>query len=145
VDKRKKKRVGHISNPFLKPYQGRTLRGMVRETWLRGERIFSRDQGFDSQSPAEMSTCLRCGQKKEEESGTYLKPVSQGAACLAATMLFRNKCSPYQGRTLRGMVRETWLRGERIFSRESKPWSRLKMRSPRNQVSRTMPRRVRPW
>ncbi|KAJ5130585.1 Allantoinase, partial [Penicillium bovifimosum] len=35
-----------------------------------------------------------------------------------STMLFRNKCSPYQGRTLRGMVRETWLRGERIFSRE---------------------------
>ncbi|KAJ5574191.1 uncharacterized protein N7459_008618 [Penicillium hispanicum] len=36
-----------------------------------------------------------------------------------STMLFRNKCSPYQGRTLRGMVRETWLRGERIFSREN--------------------------
>ncbi|KAJ6166496.1 Allantoinase [Penicillium chermesinum] len=34
-----------------------------------------------------------------------------------STMLFRNKCSPYQGRTLRGMVRETWLRGECIFSR----------------------------
>lgn len=37
----------------------------------------------------------------------------------ASTMLFRNKCSPYQGRTLRGMVRETWLRGERIFSRDA--------------------------
>ncbi|KAJ5608910.1 hypothetical protein N7528_009477 [Penicillium herquei] len=36
-----------------------------------------------------------------------------------STMLFRNKCSPYQGRTLRGMVRETWLRGERVFSREN--------------------------
>ncbi|OJJ51386.1 hypothetical protein ASPZODRAFT_138484 [Penicilliopsis zonata CBS 506.65] len=35
-----------------------------------------------------------------------------------STMLFRNKCSPYQGRILRGMVRETWLRGERMFSRE---------------------------
>ncbi|KAL2816811.1 hypothetical protein BDW59DRAFT_153096 [Aspergillus cavernicola] len=35
-----------------------------------------------------------------------------------STMLFRNKCSPYQGRTLRGMVRETWLRGEKIFNRE---------------------------
>ncbi|KAF7585666.1 hypothetical protein BBP40_010347 [Aspergillus hancockii] len=34
-----------------------------------------------------------------------------------STMLFRNKCSPYQGRTMRGMVRETWLRGEKIFSR----------------------------
>lgn len=34
------------------------------------------------------------------------------------TMLFRNKCSPYQGRKLRGMVRETWLRGERVFSRD---------------------------
>lgn len=34
------------------------------------------------------------------------------------TMLFRNKCSPYQGRVLRGMVCETWLRGEKIFTRE---------------------------
>ncbi|PYH49676.1 allantoinase alX [Aspergillus saccharolyticus JOP 1030-1] len=36
-----------------------------------------------------------------------------------STMLFRNKCSPYQGRTLRGMVRETWLRGEKIFNRDA--------------------------
>ncbi|PYI36760.1 putative allantoinase Dal1 [Aspergillus indologenus CBS 114.80] len=36
-----------------------------------------------------------------------------------STMLFRNKCSPYQGRTLRGMVRETWLRGEKVFNREA--------------------------
>lgn len=35
-----------------------------------------------------------------------------------STMLFRNKCSPYQGRVLRGLVRETWLRGEKVFSRE---------------------------
>lgn len=35
-----------------------------------------------------------------------------------STMLFRNKCSPYQGRKLRGIVCETWLRGNRIFSRE---------------------------
>jgi allantoinase len=35
------------------------------------------------------------------------------------TMLFRNKCSPYQGRVLRGMVRETWLRGEKVFSRDA--------------------------
>lgn len=34
-----------------------------------------------------------------------------------STMLFRNKCSPYQGKTMTGMVRETWLRGQRIFSR----------------------------
>jgi allantoinase len=33
-------------------------------------------------------------------------------------MLFRNKCSPYQGKTLRGIVRETWLRGQRVFTRE---------------------------
>ncbi|TKA61729.1 hypothetical protein B0A55_12207 [Friedmanniomyces simplex] len=26
-------------------------------------------------------------------------------------MLFRNKCSPYQGKTLKGVVRDTWLRG----------------------------------
>ncbi|CRG85685.1 allantoinase [Talaromyces islandicus] len=34
-----------------------------------------------------------------------------------STMLFRNKCSPYQGRTLTGMVQETWLRGSRVYSR----------------------------
>ena len=34
-----------------------------------------------------------------------------------STMLFRNKCSPYQGRTLRGMVRETWLRGASVYRR----------------------------
>jgi len=33
-------------------------------------------------------------------------------------MLFRNKVSPYQGRTLKGVVKETWLRGQRVFSRE---------------------------
>ena len=33
------------------------------------------------------------------------------------TMLFRNKCSPYQGKTLRGIVRETWLHGQKVFSR----------------------------
>ncbi|KAK3074044.1 Allantoinase [Teratosphaeriaceae sp. CCFEE 6253] len=35
----------------------------------------------------------------------------------SSAMLFRNKCSPYQGKTLRGVVRETWLRGRRIHSR----------------------------
>ncbi|KAF2134826.1 allantoinase [Dothidotthia symphoricarpi CBS 119687] len=35
-----------------------------------------------------------------------------------STMLFRNKVSPYQNKTLKGVVRETWLRGQRIFSRE---------------------------
>lgn len=34
------------------------------------------------------------------------------------TMLFRNKCSPYQGKTLKGVVKETWLRGQRIFQRD---------------------------
>lgn len=34
-----------------------------------------------------------------------------------STMLFRNKCSPYQGKTMTGQVRETWLRGQRIFAR----------------------------
>ncbi len=28
---------------------------------------------------------------------------------------FRHKISPYLGATLQGMVRETWLRGERVF------------------------------
>ncbi|KAF2747165.1 allantoinase [Sporormia fimetaria CBS 119925] len=34
-----------------------------------------------------------------------------------STMLFRNKVSPYENKTLKGVVRETWLRGQRIFSR----------------------------
>lgn len=47
-----------------------------------------------------------------------------------STMLFRNKVSPYQGQKLRGVVRETWLRGERIFTRadgftEDKPSGQL--------------------
>lgn len=34
------------------------------------------------------------------------------------SMLFRNKVSPYQGRVLRGIVKETWVRGQRVFTRE---------------------------
>lgn len=34
-----------------------------------------------------------------------------------STMLFRNKCSPYQGMTMKGVVRETWVRGHRIYSK----------------------------
>lgn len=34
-----------------------------------------------------------------------------------STMLFRNKCSPYENRTLQGVVTETWLRGQKIFDR----------------------------
>ena len=34
-----------------------------------------------------------------------------------STMLFRNKCSPYQGKTMKGQVKETWLRGRRVFVR----------------------------
>jgi allantoinase len=33
-------------------------------------------------------------------------------------MLFRNKVSPYENKTLKGIVQETWLRGQRIFTRE---------------------------
>lgn len=32
-----------------------------------------------------------------------------------STMLFRNKCSPYQGREMKGLVRETWVRGQQVF------------------------------
>ena len=35
-----------------------------------------------------------------------------------STMLFRNKCSPYQGKTMQGMVRETWVRGRVVFARD---------------------------
>lgn len=30
-------------------------------------------------------------------------------------MLFKNRCSPYQGMKLKGMVKETWLRGVKIW------------------------------
>jgi allantoinase len=37
---------------------------------------------------------------------------------LTAEMLhYRHKLSPYLGETLRGLVRSTWLRGQRVFSR----------------------------
>lgn len=32
-------------------------------------------------------------------------------------MLFRNKVSPYQGREMRGVVKETWVRGRKVFER----------------------------
>ncbi|KAF2227721.1 hypothetical protein BDZ85DRAFT_315260 [Elsinoe ampelina] len=32
------------------------------------------------------------------------------------SMLFKNKCSAYQGKKLQGVVKETWLRGKRIHS-----------------------------
>ncbi|EXJ60063.1 allantoinase [Cladophialophora yegresii CBS 114405] len=37
-----------------------------------------------------------------------------------STMLFRNKCSPYQGKTMKGQVKETWLRGRQVFVRDGK-------------------------
>ena len=33
------------------------------------------------------------------------------------SLLFRNKCSPYQGKTLKGVAKETWLRGKRVHVR----------------------------
>ncbi|KAK6436565.1 Allantoinase [Oleoguttula sp. CCFEE 5521] len=36
-----------------------------------------------------------------------------------STMLFRNKCSPYQGKVLKGVVRETWVRGVKVHARDS--------------------------
>jgi allantoinase len=32
-------------------------------------------------------------------------------------MLFRNKVSPYQGKRMRGVVKETWVRGNKVFER----------------------------
>ena len=32
-------------------------------------------------------------------------------------MLFRNKVSPYQGKTMKGVVKETWVRGNKVFHR----------------------------
>ena len=32
-------------------------------------------------------------------------------------MLFRNKVSPYQGKIMKGVVKETWVRGNKVFHR----------------------------
>ena len=32
-------------------------------------------------------------------------------------LLFRNKVSPYQGKTFKGQVKETWVRGIKVFCR----------------------------
>ncbi len=32
-------------------------------------------------------------------------------------MLFRNKVSPYQGKRMTGVIKETWVRGQRVFQR----------------------------
>ena len=32
-------------------------------------------------------------------------------------MLFRNKCSPYEGKTMKGVVRETWVRGKKVYTK----------------------------
>ena len=34
---------------------------------------------------------------------------------------YRHKISPYMGETLRGVVRSTWLRGERVFANGAFP------------------------
>lgn len=57
-----------------------------------------------------------------------------------STMLFRNKCSPYQGKSLRGVVTDTWLRGRKIFSSvdgfnaKEGPVGRLLLEPRQNQV-----------
>jgi allantoinase len=32
-------------------------------------------------------------------------------------MLFRNKCSPYEGKIMKGVVKETWVRGKRVYTK----------------------------
>lgn len=44
-----------------------------------------------------------------DDKGTFV--VERGG------MLWRNKVSPYAGKELRGVVRETWVRGRRVFAR----------------------------
>lgn len=33
-------------------------------------------------------------------------------------MLFRSKCSPYEGKKMKGAVSETWVRGQKVYSRD---------------------------
>ncbi|KAL8713970.1 MAG: hypothetical protein Q9220_002116 [cf. Caloplaca sp. 1 TL-2023] len=46
-------------------------------------------------------------------------------------MLFRNKCSPYQGMRLQGVVKETWVRGNRIWERDGTGFGK---EGPRGQL-----------
>jgi allantoinase len=39
----------------------------------------------------------------------------------ARTLQHRHKLTPYDGMRLRGVVRETWLRGERVYDRGDFP------------------------
>lgn len=39
-----------------------------------------------------------------------------GAQVTPTEMHFRNKVSPYENKTLKGRVLETWLRGSKIYS-----------------------------
>lgn len=41
-------------------------------------------------------------------------------------MLFRNKVTPYQGKSLKGVVRETYLRGNSVYERESGGFSGMR-------------------
>ena len=55
------------------------------------------------------------------------------------TMLFRNKVSPYENKTLKGVVTETWLRGRKVhssaagFGKEGKPNGELLL-EPRRKM-----------
>ena len=41
----------------------------------------------------------------------------QYPADIQSDLLFKNKVSPYVGKQLKGRVVETWLRGERVWSK----------------------------
>ncbi|CAK4025819.1 allantoinase, mitochondrial precursor [Lecanosticta acicola] len=70
------------------------------------------------------NTALQVGLEKRK--GT-LKVGMDGDVCVfddegefvveRTSMLFRNKCSPYEGKVLKGFARETWLRGRRVHVR----------------------------
>ena len=62
-----------------------------------------------------------------------------------STMLFRNKCSPYQGREMKGLVREAWVRGQQVFVRgeqnngfvgKGKPVGRLLLEPRQREMKR---------
>lgn len=54
-------------------------------------------------------------------------------------MLFRNTISAYQGKTLKGVVSETWVRGQKVhssatgFGRDGKPVGELLL-EPRRKM-----------
>lgn len=92
-------------------------------------------QAFDSVRPISITDIVRwCCENTAKQVGLQHKKGSLRAGMDAdfcvfdekasftvepSSLLFRNKVTPYEGKRLNGVVRETYLRGQRIFSKKN--------------------------